>query len=103
MPQNLGGGAERDEAEEMDEDQEQRDAHHQFRRHQRKQHDEVGDRGCGTAPAREAERQQNAQWCSDQHIEPGKLQALEQRMLQSRIVPAEGRKPFSGSSAYSLA
>ena len=68
----------------MGEDEQQRDRHHDLRRHQREQHQEVRAARAAPAPAGQPDRQQDAERRRDHHVERRQLQALRERVRVGR-------------------
>ena len=74
-------GAERDHRE-LGEDQQQRDRHRQLRRRQRHQHQEVGGPRTAAAPAREPDREQDAERRRDRDVQQGELEAVRDGVVE---------------------
>ena len=69
LPDRLRRRAEPDPGQHLEEQQQQRDAHHDLRRHERQQHDRVDRAAAGAAPALQAERERDAERRRDEHAD----------------------------------
>src|SRR3954463_8329431 len=87
MAEDLGDRSRVNECEDVGEDEEERHAHDDLGRDQRKKHDEVGGAGATTAPAGETEREQNPERDSDENIRSRQLEALKKSMPKGRVMP----------------
>ncbi len=85
LPEHLRGRAELDLVE-RHEDEQQRHRHHDLGRDEREQHQEVHRPRAVAAPARQPDRQADAERHGDQHVEPRQLQALLEGAAHRRIV-----------------
>ena len=84
--------AEPDLREDLQEQEEQRDAHHDLGRHERQQHQRVDRAGAAPAPALQPERERDAERRRDEHAENAEEQRVLERALQRRVVEDAARR-----------
>src|SRR5204863_1211572 len=87
VAEDLGDRSRVNECEDLGEYEEERHAHDDLGRDQRKKHDEVGGAGAATVPAGETEGEQNPDRDSDENVRPRQLEALNKSMPKVRVVP----------------
>ena len=91
LSDRLRGRAEPEPGQHLQEEQQQRDAHHDLGRDEREQHQRVGRARAAAAPALQPERERDADRRGHEDAQHGEEQRVLERTLQRRIVEHAAR------------